>query len=149
MLPRLRAALIALDDHGRILLLKHVRPHGQYWVLPGGGVDAGESVESALEREISEELGAKVRPEKLIAIGELVTGQRHVVDFFFTGMLDRYTDFGVKYEEGIGEARWVEPSQIHKLKVLPPEIVPILEEVAAGWTGHAKHIGKYKMQSET
>jgi ADP-ribose pyrophosphatase YjhB (NUDIX family) len=149
MLPRLRAALIALDDLGRILLLKHMRPHGQYWVLPGGGVDAGESVESALVREISEELGAKVRPEKLVAIGELMTGERHVVDFFFTGALDRQTGFVVKHEEGIGEARWVEPSRMHELKVLPPEIVPILEEIATGWTGNAKYIGKYKMQSET
>jgi 8-oxo-dGTP diphosphatase len=47
---------IALDDSGRVLL---VWTKGKL-VLPGGGVDAGETPEEALCREILEETGWKV-----------------------------------------------------------------------------------------
>jgi len=39
--PRLRASIIARDAEGRVLILEHIRPHGVYLVLPGGGVDRG------------------------------------------------------------------------------------------------------------
>ncbi|MGB4957464.1 MAG: NUDIX domain-containing protein [Candidatus Saccharimonas sp.] len=45
-------AVIRKDD--KVLV---VWDKGGFWNLPGGGIDHGESVESALERELFEELG--------------------------------------------------------------------------------------------
>lgn len=120
--PRLRVAMIACDFDGRVLLLQHVRKHGEYWVLPGGGVDIGESLESAVVREVREELGVGSVVERLVAIGELILPKRHVVDFFYTGRLDRNSGFAIRYEEGIGDAGWFSRDEIRKMAVLPPEI---------------------------
>ena len=142
--PRLRVAMIARDDNRRVLLLQHVREHGKYWVLPGGGVDPGESVEDALVREIGEELGVGCEVERLVAIGELILSDRHVVDFFFSGKLDQNYGFTVKYDEGIGDARWFSPGEIRDLDVLPYEIIPVLENPDNLADGDIRYLGMYK-----
>lgn len=54
--PRIRvSALLRWQD--RILLCRHEKPGKEYWLLPGGGVDSGESLVDALQRELLEEVG--------------------------------------------------------------------------------------------
>ena len=54
--PRIRVSAI-LRWNGRILLARHEKPGKEYWLLPGGGVKAGESLLEALVRELREETG--------------------------------------------------------------------------------------------
>ncbi|WP_239118561.1 NUDIX hydrolase [Paractinoplanes ferrugineus] len=67
---RRSARVILLDRDQHVLLLKFLfdstdvgRGHG--WVTPGGGVDAGESLQEAAARELREEIGFVVSPELL------------------------------------------------------------------------------------
>jgi ADP-ribose pyrophosphatase YjhB (NUDIX family) len=56
MQPRIRvSALLRWQD--QILLCRHEKPGKEYWLLPGGGVDSGESLVDALQRELLEEVG--------------------------------------------------------------------------------------------
>lgn len=62
------ANTIVYDDQNRILLVK--RADVPVWVLPGGGVDAGETPQNAAAREVFEESGLTVLDLQLVAIYE-------------------------------------------------------------------------------
>lgn len=55
---------VLIDAEGRFLLT--TRPAGKayagYWEFPGGKIEAGETVEDALQRELHEELGIRIGP---------------------------------------------------------------------------------------
>ena len=55
---RVSVKAVIKDGDDRILL---VREHNDYRVLPGGGIDHGETIEQALQREIAEEVGDDIR----------------------------------------------------------------------------------------
>jgi 8-oxo-dGTP diphosphatase len=89
MEPRVRVgALIRWYD--RILLCRQEKPGREYWLLPGGGVEGGETLDAALRRELGEELGLwhDVSFEGPIAVAESIAprwrpGDRHVVHVVF------------------------------------------------------------------
>src|SRR5713226_1227398 len=50
---------VVIDPQGRIFLVKHSYAAG--WHLPGGGVEAGETLLEALARELAEEGNIEIR----------------------------------------------------------------------------------------
>lgn len=68
MIPVVAVALIARD--GRILMQQRRadRAFGRLWEFPGGKIEPGESPESALVREIEEELGLTLAPQALLPL---------------------------------------------------------------------------------
>jgi 8-oxo-dGTP diphosphatase len=90
--PRIRVSAI-LRWHGRILLCRHEKPGKEYWLLPGGGVNSGETLVDALERELLEEVAVEDVPvEGPVAIVDSIApvrsfAQKHVVHIIFAGDL--------------------------------------------------------------
>ena len=60
--------MLVTPDHD-LLTIKRIRP-GQdpYWVLPGGGVEAGEDPEAVLARELREEIAATADVHSLLYV---------------------------------------------------------------------------------
>jgi ADP-ribose pyrophosphatase YjhB (NUDIX family) len=91
--PRIRVSAI-LRWRERVLLCRHEKPGKEYWLLPGGGVNSGESLVDALYRELAEELGIDDQPpvEGPVAIVDSIAPVRsfapkHVVHIIFAGDL--------------------------------------------------------------
>lgn len=65
---RFAARAILLDQNNNVHLL-HVTMHN-YHKLPGGGIEAGEDIKTALERELLEEVGCKA--EVIAEVGQII-----------------------------------------------------------------------------
>jgi 8-oxo-dGTP diphosphatase len=99
--PRIRVSAI-LRWRGRVLLCRHEKPGKEYWLLPGGGVNSGESLVDALHRELAEEIGIDedLPVEGPVAIVDSIAPVRsfaakHVVHIIFAG------DLGVRSLEAV------------------------------------------------
>lgn len=70
---RYQAAIVRGDE---ILIIAH-REHStnrQYWLLPGGGIEPGETEEACVLREVHEETGLQVRIERMLLDEERLPG---------------------------------------------------------------------------
>lgn len=71
------ARAIVLDPDDRILLVRFVFPSGEtFWATPGGGIEAGESSEEAVRRELAEETGLES-----VEVGPLVWTRLRIIAF--------------------------------------------------------------------
>jgi ADP-ribose pyrophosphatase YjhB (NUDIX family) len=86
---RRAARAILIDQAGHVLLIKRTRPgQAPYWATPGGGVeDTDLSVEDALHRELTEELGATVEGASQVFLTSRRVAAGVVVQHFFVARL--------------------------------------------------------------
>ena len=138
---RLRAAVILIEGD-RILLVKHSKGDREYWVLPGGGVEGGESLADAATREIREETNLEIKPNKLAFISEAIPADkhRHVIDFFFTGEI-----ISGEIKKGkdriLKDVRFFSVSDLHKIRFYPDIIEEIEKGYETAFSGPIKFLG--------
>jgi len=91
--PRIRVSAV-LRRADRVLLIRHEKGGREVWLLPGGGVNAGESLVDALRRELAEEVGLDedLPIEGPVAVVDSISPEgapkaKHVVHIIFAGHL--------------------------------------------------------------
>lgn len=93
--PVTAVAAIVADPSGQVLLLKRARDPGKgKWGLPGGFVDANETAETALVREVREEVNLELVemrylvsfPNRYVYRGVAIP----VTDLFFVGRIESF-----------------------------------------------------------
>jgi 8-oxo-dGTP diphosphatase len=127
MEPRLRVSAI-LGWQNRILLCRQEKPGKEYWLLPGGGVDVGETLLEALRRELREELGveADVQFEGPVAIVESIApktslARKHVVHVIFAADLSHRSLEDVETRDAaIHGARLFSREELEDVVLHPP-----------------------------
>jgi 8-oxo-dGTP diphosphatase len=66
--PSVGVGAVVIHD-GRVLLIRRGKePLRGRWVIPGGTVEAGETLHEALVREVREETGLAVRPTEVVLV---------------------------------------------------------------------------------
>jgi len=124
------SACALIDEDARVLLTR--RPSGKpmagLWEFPGGKVDAGETPEAALVRELREELGIDVQAKCLAPL----TFASHSYDSFHLLMplyICRRWEGDIEPLEG-QELAWVRSAKLNSYEMPPADIplIPILQD---------------------
>ena len=134
--PRLRrprtlgVRAIVTDPDGRIALIRHT--YARYWYLPGGGVDRGEDMASAIRRELAEETG--ITDAVIDRVAGVFHSRReykddHIVIFAMRVSAEAASALYAADSREIAEARWFASD------ALPPDCSPATARRIAEFNG--------------
>lgn len=114
------AASAAVVRDGRVLIVRRTRnPANGVYTLPGGVVEAGETLIEAVTREVREETGLDIAPHALVGFREVILRDgdnrvsRHFVILPFAA---RWLAGEVRLNDELDDARWLRPADIDGLR---------------------------------
>ena len=128
-----RAAAIIIKD-GKVLLVHRIRGEMEYWVLPGGSIEAGESPEQACCREAKEETGLDIRIVRPVPFSNK---EREEV-YFLADQTGGTLEFGEPEKSRQSPSNqymleWIEPTAFGEINFQPEYLrAEIAEHLAAG-----------------
>nr|BCX01435.1 MAG: hypothetical protein KatS3mg041_1481 [Bacteroidota bacterium] len=146
---RVRVNALLLEA-GRLLLVEHrsfQEPATTYWIPPGGGVQFGESIPEALQREVREETGLEVSLGPLVYVSDFLRGELHAVELYFLahitgGDLRTGQDPELGTEQMICQVAWMSLEDLHRHRVYPVFLARELpRDVSEGFRAGARYIG--------
>ncbi|HET6924866.1 MAG TPA: NUDIX domain-containing protein [Candidatus Saccharimonadales bacterium] len=132
-------AIIIKDDK---IIVTHRNKFGmQYYILPGGGVDMGETLEQALYRELAEEVCVEVANPRLVfteEAGEPYGTQYVYLCDYVSGEPALHPDSAEAKIHALGknlyEPRWLSLAEFATIKLRSESLKQaILEGIKNGW----------------
>lgn len=117
-------ALIIRDGH--LLAVQMRDERGDFFILPGGGQQPGETLADAVRRECAEELGAAVAVHDLRYVREHVAEAPHRVEFTFRCTLLTEPGAGVLPDDGQVALTWLPLAQLPRARFYPLGLRPLL-----------------------
>ena len=125
--PRKLVVAALVREGSRVLMSRRRadQPMPLLWEFPGGKVEPGEHPESALAREVREELGCTVAIERIF---EVVFHAYPEFDLIMLVYAARIID-GTPRPVEVAEVEWVEAARLPHLDLLPADY-PLAETLA-------------------
>ncbi len=115
---------------GKVLLIRRGKPplYGR-WVVPGGTVELGESLEQALVREMREETGLEVVPLEVLTVFDRIErdGDRVVYHYVIVDYLCRWLGGEARAASDALEAAWAALDDLPRFD-LPQKALEVVQD---------------------
>ena len=107
----------------------------KYWLVPGGGVDWGESTAEALIREYKEETNLDITVEKFLFLSETIAPdkKKHVINLYFQIKIIKNSIYNMKLgdERNLTDLKFITKEEIENIKLYPnikTQLIQLLNE---------------------
>lgn len=112
------------DGENRCLVLRRSasnRFNVGRWELPGGKVNAGETLGEALQREVREETGLEIELDRAVGSSSSHRGEELVLYLILeVHVRDASASDALRLSEEHDAHRWVDPHELSSLDLAPP-----------------------------
>ena len=126
---RLLVVAAYIERRGRVLLSQR-RSDQSFplaWEFPGGKVESGEDLPSALVREIREELGCAIRVQDILDLVFFAYPDFDLIMPVYRARISK----GIPRERQVAAIAWVPRSRLSTLP-MPPADVPLAKKLSVG-----------------
>ena len=139
--PQLRLAAIIVENE-QILLIEHRKRGQHYWVLPGGRLEGNETLETALRRELREELGLSIQVRQLVIVCETLAPDRHIVNLIFHAEVGEGAEPRLDPSDPVLAGwQWVAVNRLPRMDFRPPIADSIPSVIAEQFAGPVRVLG--------
>lgn len=139
--PRVRVAVVLVQDD-KILLVRHRKGDNAYWLVPGGGLDFGETIYECAKRELHEETGLDIEADRLLYLSEAINpeGTRHILNLYVMGRV-LGGELHPPPDDVIDEIGWIPFTELAAMTLYPAIAEHLIASHAEGFAHEARYLG--------
>lgn len=142
-IPTTRVGVIVFsEDEKSLLLVRHRKGNRQYWIIPGGRLEYGETFHECAVRELKEETGLDVEVEKFVFLSEAIAPDRsrHIVNIYLKAKVIG-GELKLGNEPVLAGVDFIPLSELERITVFPAITKSIVDGLSQGFSGEIKYLG--------
>lgn len=127
----------------KILLCKQKKPPRNFWVLPGGSLEEGETLFKCISREITEEIGITLEIDQMLFVREMINSSRHRIEFYFSTIVpeSRKIFDDIKACSEIGDVCFFSLEELLSITYKPECLPSLIQEIIDKSSTFPRYLG--------